>query len=214
MTSACKGIFLWRGSLTSATSGRPRDWKESWELQSRRLGPRSAVPLEGPEGVRVVRLLFSGVTMLAGRREGNGEMINGGTVVTKTFSLDTAGGWCHFLHLHLCAVMNVSIITHSVCQSFAYDYFSYSKKNCTGFLTNLESMHHRLLWSSYLSPAIDINFLLWLVKNSSIDCTGQQTSIHYYITRVVFISVLSAVTCFKFYYHIFIFETWANATKY
>lgn len=53
--------------LTSATSGRPRDWKESWELQSKRLGPSKAVPLEGPVGVRVVRLPLSGETILAGK---------------------------------------------------------------------------------------------------------------------------------------------------
>lgn len=52
--------------LTSATSGSPRDWKESWELQSKRLGPSKAVPLEGPEGVRVVLLPLSGETILAG----------------------------------------------------------------------------------------------------------------------------------------------------
>lgn len=34
-------------------------------MQSRRLGPSKAVPLEGPEGVRVVRLPLSGETMLA-----------------------------------------------------------------------------------------------------------------------------------------------------
>lgn len=65
--------------LTSATSGRPRDWKESWELQSRRLGPSRAVPLEGPEGVRVVRLPLSGETMLAERKkERDRETVNRG----------------------------------------------------------------------------------------------------------------------------------------
>lgn len=59
-------------TLTSATSGRPRDWKESWELQSKRLGPSNAVPLEGPVGVRMVRRPLSGETMLAGGMRGAG----------------------------------------------------------------------------------------------------------------------------------------------
>lgn len=63
-----RNIEWLRLELTSATSGRPRDWKESWELQSKRLGPSKAVPLEGPDGVRLVRLPLSGVTMLAGSK--------------------------------------------------------------------------------------------------------------------------------------------------
>lgn len=65
-----------RCRFTSATSGRPRDWKESWELQSRRLGPSRAVPLEGPEGVRAVRLLLSGETILAERVKKKSRGIN------------------------------------------------------------------------------------------------------------------------------------------
>lgn len=48
-------------------------------MQSRRLGPSKAVPLEGPEGVRLVLLPLSGDTMLAATSE---EKVNQLTEVT------------------------------------------------------------------------------------------------------------------------------------
>lgn len=47
------------------TSGRPLAGNESWELESRQLGPRRAVPLDGPTGRSCVRRCFSGDTRLA-----------------------------------------------------------------------------------------------------------------------------------------------------
>lgn len=63
-------------------------------MQSRRLGPSKAVPLEGPEGVRVVRLPLSGETILAERKkESETDTVNRGDstqirVQTKVCSWD------------------------------------------------------------------------------------------------------------------------------
>lgn len=59
--------------LTSATSGRPRDWKQSWELLSSKLGPSKAVLLEGG---RAVLLVLSGDARLAANQENKDAFVN------------------------------------------------------------------------------------------------------------------------------------------
>ena len=55
-------------ALTSATSARDLDTKESLELPSSKLGPSREVPLGGPVGVGSIFRLFSGEMKLAAER--------------------------------------------------------------------------------------------------------------------------------------------------